>query len=148
MNDDFAFATGLIQTDPWPIAQQALVIAEVGINHNGDVRIAKQLIDLANQTGCDAVKFQKRTIDIVYTEEMLDAPRESPWGTTQRQQKEGLEFGQAEYDEIEAYCRALASTGLLRPGMSPASFFSASISSNMTRSPRPSGPLEGSGGRA
>ena len=107
MNDDFAFATGLIQTDPWPIAQQALVIAEVGINHNGDVRIAKQLIDLANQTGCDAVKFQKRTIDIVYTKEMLDAPRESPWGTTQRQQKEGLEFGLAEYDEIEAYCRAL-----------------------------------------
>jgi N-acetylneuraminate synthase len=63
MNDDFAFATGLIQTAPWPIAQQALVIAEVGINHDGDVRIAKQLIDLANQTECDAVKFQKRTID-------------------------------------------------------------------------------------
>jgi N-acetylneuraminate synthase len=107
MSDDFAFATDLIQTDPWPITKHALVIAEVGINHNGDVKIAKQLIDLAKQTGCDAVKFQKRTIDIVYTKEMLDSPRESPWGTTQRQQKEGLEFGQAEYDEIDAYCRAL-----------------------------------------
>jgi N-acetylneuraminate synthase len=107
MNDEFAFATDLIQTDPWPIARHALVIAEVGINHNGDVKIAKQLIDLAKQTGCDAVKFQKRTIDIVYTKEFLDSFRESPWGTTQRQQKEGLEFGQAEYDEIDAYCRAL-----------------------------------------
>ncbi len=107
MNDNFAFATDLIQTDPWPIAKHALVIAEVGINHNGDVRIAKQLIDMAKQTGCDAVKFQKRTIDIVYTKEFLDSPRESPWGTTQRQQKEGLEFGKAEFDEIDAYCKAV-----------------------------------------
>ena len=107
MNDDFAFATDLVQTDPWPIARHALVIAEVGINHNGDVKIAKQLIDLAKQTGCDAVKFQKRTIDIVYTKEFLDSSRESPWGTTQRQQKEGLEFGKAEFDEIDAYCRTL-----------------------------------------
>jgi len=107
MNDDFAFATDFVQTDPWPIARHALVIGEVGINHNGDVKIAKQLIDLAKQAGCDAVKFQKRTIDIVYTKEFLDAPRESSWGTTQRQQKEGLEFGQAEYDEIDAYCRAV-----------------------------------------
>lgn len=105
MIDYFAFATDLVQADPWPIAKHALVIAEVGINHNGDVRIAKQLIDLAKQTGCDAVKFQKRTIDIVYTKEFLDSLRESPWGTTQRQQKEGLEFGQAEYDEIDSYCR-------------------------------------------
>lgn len=105
MNDDFAFATDLVQTDPWPIARHALVIAEVGINHNGDVKIAKQLIDLAKQTGCDAVKFQKRTIDIVYTKEFLESLRESPWGTTQRHQKEGLEFGQAELDEIDAYCR-------------------------------------------
>ena len=107
MNDDFAFATDLVQTGPWPIARHALVIAEVGINHNGDVKIAKQLIDLAKQTGCDTVKFQKRTIDIVYTKEFLDSPRESHWGTTQRQQKEGLEFGKAEFDEIDAYCRTL-----------------------------------------
>jgi len=81
------------------------VIAEVGINHNGDVHIAKQLIDTAKDAGADAVKFQKRTIDIVYTKELLDSPRKSPWGTTQRAQKEGLEFGLDEYREIDAYCR-------------------------------------------
>ena len=69
------------------------VIAEVGINHNGSVDIAKRLIDMAKDCGADAVKFQKRTIDIVYTKELLDLPRQSPWGTTQRAQKEGLEFG-------------------------------------------------------
>jgi N-acetylneuraminate synthase len=105
MGNTFAFATDLIQTDPWPIARHVLVIAEVGINHNGDVKIAKQLIDLAKKSGCDAVKFQKRTIEIVYSQEMLDSLRESPWGTTQRDQKMGLEFGKAEYDEIDAYCR-------------------------------------------
>ena len=81
------------------------IIADIGINHNGDLNIAKQLIDLAVETGCDAVKFQKRTVDKVYSKEMLDSPRESPWGHTQRAQKEGLEFGKAEYDEIDAYCR-------------------------------------------
>lgn len=81
------------------------VIAEIGINHNGDLKIAKQLIDLAAKAGCDAVKFQKRTIDKVYSQEMLNSPRESPWGHTQRAQKEGLEFGGAEYDAIDAYCR-------------------------------------------
>ena len=81
------------------------VIAEIGINHNGDVEIAKQLIDVAKIAGADAVKFQKRTIDLVYTKEMLDSPRESPWGTTQRAQKEGLEFGLEEYREIDAYCK-------------------------------------------
>jgi len=80
------------------------IIAEVGINHNGDLEIAKQLIDLTSKSGADAVKFQKRNIDIVYTEELLDSPRESPWGTTQREQKEGLEFGEAEYREIDAFC--------------------------------------------
>lgn len=80
------------------------IIAEIGINHNGDVGIAKQLIDVAKIAGADAVKFQKRTIDLVYTKEMLDSPRESPWGTTQRDQKEGLEFGLNEYQEIDAYC--------------------------------------------
>jgi len=81
------------------------IIAEIGINHNGSVEIAKQLIDVAKDAGADAVKFQKRTIDLVYTKEMLDSPRQSPWGTTQRVQKEGLEFGIKEYNEIDAYCK-------------------------------------------
>lgn len=81
------------------------IIAEIGINHNGDLELAKRLIDLAKQCGCDAVKFQKRTIDIVYPAAVLNAPRESPWGTTTRQQKEGLEFGLPEYQEIDRYCR-------------------------------------------
>ena len=81
------------------------IIAEIGINHNGDLDIAKKLIDGAVFTGCDAVKFQKRTIEKVYTKEELDKPRESPWGTTTREQKLGLEFGKKEYDEINRYCR-------------------------------------------
>jgi len=81
------------------------IIAEIGINHNGDVEIAKKLIDVAAFAGVDAVKSQKRTVDLVYSREQLDAPRESPWGITQRQQKEGLEFGFAEYREIDAYCK-------------------------------------------
>ena len=81
------------------------IIAEIGINHNGSVEIAKKLINMAKECGVDAVKFQKRTIDIVYTKELLDSPRQSPWGTTQRQQKEGLEFGKKEYDEIDSYCK-------------------------------------------
>ena len=81
------------------------IIAEIGINHNGDVEITKQLIDVAKIAGADAVKFQKRTIDLVYTKEMLDSPRKSPWGTTQQEQKKGLEFGLDEYQEIDAYCK-------------------------------------------
>lgn len=81
------------------------IIAEIGINHNGDVEIAKQLIDVAKSAGADAVKFQKRTIDLVYSKEFLDSPRESPWGNTQRAQKEGLELGLDEYKEIDAYCK-------------------------------------------
>jgi N-acetylneuraminate synthase len=81
------------------------IIAEIGINHNGDMAIAKQLIDAASDAGFDAVKFQKRTIDKVYTKEFLDAPRESPWGTTQRDQKEGLEFSASDYKVIDAYCK-------------------------------------------
>jgi len=83
------------------------VMAEVGINHNGDLAIAKDLIRAAHEAGADAVKFQKRTIDAVYTREFLDSPRESPFGLTQRDQKEALEFGREEYDEIDAYCREL-----------------------------------------
>ncbi len=82
------------------------LIAEVGINHNGDMSIAKQLIDAASDAGFDAVKFQKRTIEEVYTTEFLDSPRESPWGTTQRDQKQGLEFSKEQYQEISDYCKS------------------------------------------
>lgn len=81
------------------------IVAEIGINHNGDLQLAKKLIDTAVVAGCDAVKFQKRTVDKVYTKEYLDSPRTSPWGETQRAQKEGLEFGKKEYDEIDWYCK-------------------------------------------
>jgi N-acetylneuraminate synthase len=81
------------------------IIGEVGINHNGDIQIAKQLIDVAKFSGCDAVKFQKRTIEDVYAKEELDKSRESPWGKTNRDQKMGLEFGEKEYDEIDRYCK-------------------------------------------
>ena len=81
------------------------LIAEIGINHNGDISIAKQLIDSASDAGFDAVKFQKRTVDKVYTKEFLESPRESPWGTTQRDQKQGLEFSASEYKEIDSYCK-------------------------------------------
>ncbi len=87
-------------------ADLPFIIAEIGINHNGDIKIAKQLIDMAKSCGADAVKFQKRMIDVVYSKEVLDATRESPWGTTQRDQKEGLEFGAREYDEIDQHCKA------------------------------------------
>lgn len=80
------------------------VIAEIGINHNGDIKIAKELIDVAADAGCDAVKFQKRNIDLVYFKEYLDSHRESPWGNTQRDQKAGLEFGQDEYEQIDIHC--------------------------------------------
>ncbi|SVB67945.1 uncharacterized protein METZ01_LOCUS220799 [marine metagenome] len=80
------------------------VVGEIGINHNGDLSIAKELIDVASDAGCNAVKFQKRTIDKVYTQELLDSPRESPWGTTQREQKEALEFSREDYKEIQKYC--------------------------------------------
>jgi N-acetylneuraminate synthase len=103
----FASMADLVQEEPVPIPRHVFVIAEIGINHNGDMRIAKQLIDMAREIGCDAVKFQKRTIDVVYPKDVLDAQRESPWGTTQRAQKEGLEFGKPEYDEIDRYCREI-----------------------------------------
>ena len=81
------------------------IVAEIGINHNGDMALCKELIDIAVDTGCNAVKFQKRDIDSVYKQEFLDSPRESPWGTTQREQKAGLEFGESEYTEIDKYCK-------------------------------------------
>ena len=83
------------------------LIAEIGINHNGSLDIAKQLINAAADAGFDAVKFQKRTIDKVYTKEFLDGLRESPWGTTQRDQKSRLEFDRDQYQEIDRYCKEL-----------------------------------------
>ena len=79
------------------------VIAEIGINHNGDINLAKELIDMAHTSGCDAVKFQKRDVEEVYSEDELDKPRESPWGTTTREQKHGIEFNIVEYKELEEY---------------------------------------------
>ena len=81
------------------------IIAEIGINHNGNINIAKKLIDGAVFAGCNAVKFQKRSIELVYSKEVLDTSRESPWGNSTRAQKEGLEFGEKEYDEIDRYCQ-------------------------------------------
>jgi N-acetylneuraminate synthase len=83
------------------------IVAEIGINHNGDMSICKKLIDLAYDSGCDAVKFQKRDIDKVYTQDYLDSARESPWGKTQREQKAGLEFSVDEYKEIAQYCNSV-----------------------------------------
>ena len=84
---------------------KTFLIAEIGINHNGSIDIAKKLILNAKMAGFDAVKFQKRDINLVYSKELLDSPRESPWGTTQRDQKKGLEFEKKEYDEIETFCK-------------------------------------------
>lgn len=80
------------------------IVAEAGINHNGDMSICKDLIDVAFEAGCDAIKFQKRDIDSVYTADFLNSPRESPWGKTQRDQKNGLELSATEYEEIARYC--------------------------------------------
>ncbi len=81
------------------------VIAEIGINHNGDIDIAKKLINVASGAGCDAVKFQKRTVDVVYSREELAKPRESPFGETNGDLKRGLEFELEEFQEIDRYCR-------------------------------------------
>lgn len=86
---------------------QNYIIAEVGINHNGSIELAKELILKAKDAGCHAVKFQKRDIESVYSKEELDAPRESPWGTTNRQQKEGLEFSADQYKELFNYTKSL-----------------------------------------
>ena len=81
------------------------IVAEIGINHNGDIDLAKKLINVASGAGCDAVKFQKRTVDVVYTQEELAKPRESPFGPTNGDLKRGLEFEREEYEEIDRYCR-------------------------------------------
>jgi len=82
------------------------ICAELGINHNGDLNIAKKLIDLAVDVGCDAVKFQKRNVEKVYTVDTLNAPRDSPWGKTNREQKLRLEFSLEQYGEIDNYCKS------------------------------------------
>jgi N-acetylneuraminate synthase len=87
--------------------QPCYIIAEIGINHNGDIELAKRLISVAAAAGCNAVKFQKRTVDAVYSVEELAKPRESPFGATNGDLKRALEFGVQEYEEIDAYCEAL-----------------------------------------
>ena len=85
--------------------KKPILIAEIGINHNGDLSLAKKMIDAASDANFDTVKFQKRDINLVYSEELLNSKRESPWGNTQREQKEGLEFSEKEYLEIDKYCK-------------------------------------------
>ena len=86
---------------------KTFIIAEIGINHNGDIKIAKEMIKEAKLCGADAVKFQKRDIDLVYDKETLSGKRESPWGSTFRQQKDGIEFGLEEYKQIDEYSKSL-----------------------------------------
>ena len=88
------------------VMKTPFIVAEIGINHNGDLNLAKKLIDISVESGCNAVKFQKRSIDKVYSKDFLDSFRESPWGKTQRAQKEGLEFGFKEYSKIDEYCKS------------------------------------------
>lgn len=83
------------------------LVGEIGINHNGDLNLAKDLIKEAKDAGFDAVKFQKRDIDVVYSKDYLNSTRKSPWGNTQRVQKEALEFSLSEYWEIDNYCKDL-----------------------------------------
>ena len=100
-------STNSVKIGPYEVGDghPCFIVAEIGINHNGSLDITKRLIDEASKAGCQAVKFQKRTIDVVYTTEELDKQRESPWGTTNREQKEGLEFEYDAYVEIDRYCK-------------------------------------------
>jgi N-acetylneuraminate synthase len=91
------------------------IIAEIGINHSGNIDIAKRLISVAVAAGCDAVKFQKRTVDVVYTPEELAKPRENPFGPTNGDLKYGLEFEQEEYEEIDAFCKSVKMTWFASP---------------------------------
>lgn len=87
------------------VGHPAYIIAEIGINHNGSLDIAEQLIDVAVECGCDAVKFQKRTVEVVYTADELAKPRENPFGPTNGDLKRGLEFGYEQYSQIDSYCK-------------------------------------------
>jgi N-acetylneuraminate synthase len=95
--------------------QPCFVIAEIGINHNGDIDVAKRLISVALAAGCDAVKFQKRTVDVVYTAEELAKPRENPFGPTNGDLKHGLEFEHVEYEEIDAFCKSIKMSWFASP---------------------------------
>jgi len=88
--------------------QPVYFIAEIGINHNGNIDLAKKLMDVAHASGCEAVKFQKRTPDICVPEEQKNLMRETPWGTmTYLDYKKRIEFGQSEFEEIDKYARSL-----------------------------------------
>jgi len=105
---DKPFWEDFIQTEPWPIVRKPYIIAEIGINHNGDVILAKQMIKSAYQCGCQAVKFQKRTPELCVPQHQRDILRETPWGLiTYMEYRKKIEFGRQEYDEIDAYCREL-----------------------------------------
>jgi N-acetylneuraminate synthase len=121
--------------------QPCYLIAEIGINHNGDIAIAKRLIDNAVRFGFDAVKFQKRTIEVVYSAEELGRPRESPFGTTNGELKRGLEFGTSEFEEIDRYCKEkniqwfCSAWDVLRVTRSPPLALQTTIYSNMSKRP-------------
>jgi N-acetylneuraminate synthase len=86
--------------------EPCFIIAEIGLNHNGDIKIAKKLIDAAALTGCDAVKFQKRTPELCVPPGQRDIPRETPWGVmSYLEYRHRIEFGEGEYAEIDRYCR-------------------------------------------
>ncbi len=97
------YSTGSVEKE---INRMVEVVCEIGLNANGDINIAKKIIDVASAAGCQYIKLQKRKIDLVYSKEELDKPRESPWGTTFRDQKLGLEFNKNQYQEIDQYCRS------------------------------------------
>lgn len=97
----------IYEVSPTAHPEYIYTVAEIGINHNGDVEIAKKLIQMAKIAGCDAVKLQKRDLELVYGSALLDQPRESPWGTTQRDQKQALEFGDDEYSVLRNLCYEL-----------------------------------------
>lgn len=103
-----AFWEDFVQTEPVPIVRKPYVIAEIGINHNGDIELAKQIIAAAHECGVQAVKFQKRTPELCVPPHQRDVPRETPWGLiTYMEYRYKIEFGRKEYDEIDSYCRSL-----------------------------------------
>jgi len=105
---DKPFWEDFVQTEPWPIVRKPYVVAEIGINHNGDINLAKKMIKSAYQCGCQAVKFQKRTPELCVPKAHRDILRETPWGLiTYMEYRHKVEFGREEYDEIDSFCREL-----------------------------------------